>query len=228
MSSVSIPYPLFVAGTTAVATQVNDNNTAIVDYINANCITKDGTESFTHQQPTLVGDPTDPTHLARKAYVDTTTNKMSGSLTQVVQTPVQTFTAFNTLTAVTSDAIVVPSTWSEALTLTIWGNVSCSYSAAFITYLGSYTVDVCEDFVAAPSVWTTIGYGAVSLNGGASPSKITPNLDTGGMPFRYSAVRNGKTVKVRITVSQTNVAGAGFWTMTPYLRVDAGREIPFA
>lgn len=59
----------FVNGQIADAVPVQNNYDIIEQYINAECITRDG--NVTMQAPlNLVGDPTQPNHAANKGYVD--------------------------------------------------------------------------------------------------------------------------------------------------------------
>lgn len=68
-SNVSVTYN-FVAGTDAVADQVDTNFNDIVSWVNTNAVHLDGTKAFTGIPSGPSSDPTTANQLTRKAYVD--------------------------------------------------------------------------------------------------------------------------------------------------------------
>lgn len=68
-ANVAVTYN-FVAGTPAVADNVDTNFADLVTWINTNAVHLDGSKAFTGA-PTYGSDPSSANELARKAYVDT-------------------------------------------------------------------------------------------------------------------------------------------------------------
>jgi hypothetical protein len=68
MATADVTYS-FTADTKAQASQVNTNFSDLVDFINTNCIQKDGSKAMTGAL-TLSGDPSSDTDAAPKQYVD--------------------------------------------------------------------------------------------------------------------------------------------------------------
>lgn len=68
-SNVSVTYN-FVAGTDAVADQVDTNFNDVVSWVNTNAVHLDGTKAFTGIPSGPSSDPTTANQLTRKAYVD--------------------------------------------------------------------------------------------------------------------------------------------------------------
>ena len=69
MSAATVTYD-FVNGTTAVADNVDQNFTDILNYINSNCIVRDGTTQMTGALSLKAStDPTADDHAARRKYV---------------------------------------------------------------------------------------------------------------------------------------------------------------
>lgn len=68
-SNVTVPNA-FANATTADATAVNANFTALVNWINTNAVHLDGSKAFTAVPSGPATDPTNVNHLVRKAYVD--------------------------------------------------------------------------------------------------------------------------------------------------------------
>lgn len=68
-SNVSVTYN-FVAGTDAVADQVDTNFNDLVTWVNTNAVHLDGTKAFTGIPSGPSSDPTTANQLTRKAYVD--------------------------------------------------------------------------------------------------------------------------------------------------------------
>lgn len=68
-ANVSVTYN-FVAGTPAVADNVDQNFTDIVNWINTNAVHLDGSKAFTAVPSGPAADPTSANQLTRKAYVD--------------------------------------------------------------------------------------------------------------------------------------------------------------
>lgn len=69
MSTIAVTYS-FANSTPADASQVNQNFSDLVQYINANCVTKDAALAFTGVPSGPATDPTSANHLVRKAYFD--------------------------------------------------------------------------------------------------------------------------------------------------------------
>lgn len=67
-TNVAVTYT-YVNGTAADGTQVNQNFTDIVNWINTNAVHLDGAKPFTGA-PTYAADPVSANQLSRKAYVD--------------------------------------------------------------------------------------------------------------------------------------------------------------
>jgi hypothetical protein len=68
-ANVSVTYN-FVAGTPAVADNVDQNFTDIVNWVNTNAVHLDGSKAFTAVPSGPASDPTSANQLTRKAYVD--------------------------------------------------------------------------------------------------------------------------------------------------------------
>lgn len=68
-SNVSVTYN-FVAGTSAVADNVDQNFSDVTTWVNTNAVHLDGTKAFTGIPSGPSSDPTTANQLARKAYVD--------------------------------------------------------------------------------------------------------------------------------------------------------------
>jgi microcystin-dependent protein len=77
-SNVAVTYN-FVAGTPAVADNVDQNFADIVTWINTNAVHLDGSKAFTGA-PTYGSNPTSANELARKAYVDSVSGGPIGSV----------------------------------------------------------------------------------------------------------------------------------------------------
>lgn len=69
MSTLSVPNS-FTPGANADAAQVNANYSAIVTYVNAQCIVKDASLAFTNVPSGPSSDPITANQLSRKQYVD--------------------------------------------------------------------------------------------------------------------------------------------------------------
>jgi len=77
-ANVAVTYN-FVAGTPAVADNVDQNFADIVTWINTNAVHLDGSKAFTGA-PTYAADPTTANQLARKSYVDSVSGSPVGSV----------------------------------------------------------------------------------------------------------------------------------------------------
>jgi len=235
MSTVSVTNT-FVAGTNAVASAVNTNFADLVSYINTNAILKDGTKTFTVHQPTSAGDPTDPTHLARKAYVDTTTNKMSGQITSLHTTP-RSQVATGAYEVVSNQDFVIPATVTEAVTFQIQAAWVLSNNTG-ASGAGLFKYEICWDLLAATPVYTLLAP-ATALITTAPVSPATTNSFTinsndvinNGIPLYASQAAAGKTVRIRLSFFQPTTANGGglsMWLVTPKTLVTVTREVPFA
>ena len=69
MATASVTYT-FISGTLAKSSEVNQNFTDLVTFLNTNAITADAAKAFTAVPSGPSTDPTSGNHLARKAYVD--------------------------------------------------------------------------------------------------------------------------------------------------------------
>lgn len=79
-SNVSVTYN-FVAGTDAVADQVDTNFNDVVSWVNTNAVHLDGTKAFTGIPSGPSSNPTTANQLARKAYVDSIAGIPIGGVT---------------------------------------------------------------------------------------------------------------------------------------------------
>lgn len=84
-ANVSVTYD-FSAGTPAIADDVDQNFTDIVDWINTNAVHLDGSKAFTNVPSGPATDPSTGNQLTRKAYVDAkvwaTANIQDASITK--------------------------------------------------------------------------------------------------------------------------------------------------
>lgn len=81
MATADVTYS-FTAHTLGESAQVDTNFQDLVDFLNTEVVQRDGTTVMTGQL-SLVGDPTDDSHAARKAYVDNAATGYLGMGTRV-------------------------------------------------------------------------------------------------------------------------------------------------
>lgn len=106
----------FVSGTTAVADDVDQNFTDIVNYVNTNAIIKDGTLAFTGVPSGPATDPTSANQFTRKQYVDDRVGLQSSYSSGQSHTIV----AFDTYETITTLTITNP---GKAVVVAAWGNI---------------------------------------------------------------------------------------------------------
>lgn len=103
MSALSLTYTL-TNGTTADASQVQQDFTDIVNYVNTDVIRTDGTNAMAAQLTLTGSDPTNANHAARKSYVDGLTLRAHGSTSQAFTADNWTTVAFSTVDEDTASA----------------------------------------------------------------------------------------------------------------------------
>jgi len=231
MSSVSIPFPLFVAGTTAVATQVNDNNTAIVDYINTNCITKDGLKVATGNLSTSDGDPATDDEYSRRAYVvaqDTALKASNTGMQLGGDSPAPAYlgnTWATVATATTGTAIPVNAT-NNILLLQMFGNIELQGIAAAVQGSFGMQLEYCFDTNSAGTTGTWTSIGTVSAT-----TALLAGVAYGGMSmsgFSYAVPATAKIVGVRMRVINRGGDYTSIHTGTPRLNFILTRQVPLA
>jgi hypothetical protein len=108
----------FVAGTPAVADQVDQNFDAVRVWINANAVHLDASKAFTNVPSGPNTDPTSANHLTRKAYVDAqVAARPAGRLGSATTTTVQTSTGAESADIFTPFNVVLGSTRWVKVTL---------------------------------------------------------------------------------------------------------------
>jgi len=124
MATASVTYPTFTANTDAKASEVQQNFTDLVNFLNNEAIQKDGSKAMTGQL-SLVGNPTLDAHAARKKYVD-------DYIPRVANTTVAAASGIASGTAVATLTITDP-----GYDIDLWGfaTVNCTVSSA-LSYWG--------------------------------------------------------------------------------------------
>ena len=212
----------FVANQTAVAADVNANFNNLKSYIDANCILKDASLDFTSIPAGPASDPVDANDLARKQYVDTTTNLRTGFQSVALTTP-YTITAFDALETATEASFVIPATWSTTnFTMMVWSKFKLTNNNA--TTGGAYRLEYTLDALAATPTWTLLEGTLLAIT---SPATEATVINNSAIPFHVSSLANGKTIKVRLRVQQ-NTASANKWIVTPDIKILGLREVSFA
>lgn len=212
----------FVANQTAVAADVNANFNNLKSYIDANCILKDASLDFTSIPAGPASDPVDANDLARKQYVDTTTNLRTGFQSVALTTP-YTITAFDALETAAEASFVIPATWSTTnFTMMVWSKFKLTNNNA--TTGGAYRLEYTLDALAATPTWTLLEGTLLAIT---SPATEATVINNSAIPFHVSSLANGKTIKVRLRVQQ-NTASANKWIVTPDIKILGLREVSFA
>lgn len=212
----------FVANQTAVAADVNANFNNLKSYIDANCILKDASLDFTSIPAGPASDPVDANDLARKQYVDTTTNLRTGFQSVALTTP-YTITAFDAYETAAEASFVIPATWSTTnFTMMVWSKFKLTNNNA--TTGGAYRLEYTLDALAATPTWTLLEGTLLAIT---SPATEATVINNSAIPFHVSSLANGKTIKVRLRVQQ-NTAFANKWIVTPDIKILGLREVSFA
>ena len=127
MATAAVTYT-FAAGA-AVAAQMNQNFTDLVNFINTNCIQKDGSLAMTAALTLVGSDPVNDNHAARKVYVDTKASTISLSIVPIGETvwyPKTTVPASNsTITWLKADGQAV----SRTTYATLFSLIGTTYGA---------------------------------------------------------------------------------------------------
>lgn len=150
MATLTIPNT-FANSTTADATQVNANFTAVKDFIDDEVIQKDGSKAFTGLVSGPATDPTAADHLSRKAYVDAqiATRAASSHTHAAGDVTSGTFAtaripslAASIITSGTFDTARIPNLAASKITSGTFANARIPATISGKTSIGSTTLDV--------------------------------------------------------------------------------------